>query len=63
MTISNNPSSGELSPVQRWRKNPLTWLTAVLAIIYGIGFALDWWKDGSSMVWIGAAVVGLVFLA
>jgi len=45
-----------------WRSHPLTMITAVLGVIYGVGFAFgaddkfSWWMGG------GGAVVGTCFI-
>ncbi|GAB3706274.1 hypothetical protein [Mariniluteicoccus flavus] len=46
-----------------WARHPLTILTGVLALVYGIGFAIGW--DDTMGWWapVGAAIVGLVFAA
>lgn len=46
-----------------WTKLPLTWLTGVLGFVYGIGFAFGWWDAESPIMWAGAVVVGVCFVA
>lgn len=46
-----------------WSRLPLTWLTGILGVLYGIGFAFGWWDGESPMVWIGALLVGICFVA
>ena len=51
-----------------WTKHPLTILTAIAAIIYGLAFAFSdalGWDDGAPMwfVGVGAAIVGLLFIS
>ena len=51
-----------------WTKHPLTILTAIAAIIYGLTFVFSdalGWDDGAPrwFVMIGAAIVGLLFIS
>ncbi|WP_297741669.1 hypothetical protein [uncultured Tessaracoccus sp.] len=43
----------------RWRSHPLTLITALVAMVYGLGFAFDWWGPGKPAVLYGGAVLCL----
>lgn len=47
---------------QRWVRHPLTILTAILAMVYGVGFPMGM-DDHAWWMWGGAALVGLCFVA
>ncbi|MGA4670238.1 hypothetical protein ACPCG0_10670 [Propionibacteriaceae bacterium Y1923] len=49
--------------LQTWVRQPLTALTAVVAMVYGLGFPLNWWGEtNTTLAMIGALVVGLLFV-
>ncbi len=43
----------------RWRNHPLTLITALLAVVYGLGFAFEWWGPEKPAVFYGGAVLCL----
>lgn len=44
----------------RWRSHPLTHLTALVGVVYGLGFAFDWWGSEKPALLYGGAVLCLV---
>lgn len=54
--------------VQRWTRSPVTMLTGVLAVVYGLGVAFgdSVGLTGGALqtwMWVGAVVIGVLFVA